>query len=102
LQASKNIDASKDRDILANGWRGSGPNFALAGGGYDLQQEATMDHREQHHQHHEKQREEHKKHERDHEQRAEQSGSPIHPAWFIATGVVLIGLVVLIWTLVAW
>jgi hypothetical protein len=58
-----------------------------------------MDHHEQHHQHHEKQREEHKKREREYEKRAEKSGGSIHPAWFVAFGVVLIGLVVVVWSL---
>jgi hypothetical protein len=61
-----------------------------------------MDHHEQHHQRHLKQREEHKKEERDHEHRVEQSGRLIHPAWFIAVGVVLLGLVIVVWTLAAW
>ena len=60
-----------------------------------------MDHHEQHHQRHEKQREEHKKQEREHEHRAEAAGRSIHPAWFIAAGVVLVGLVILVWSLLA-
>ncbi len=58
-----------------------------------------MDHHEQHHQEHAKERAEHKREQHDHEERAVRSGSPIHPAWFIALGVLLIGLVLLTWTL---
>lgn len=58
-----------------------------------------MDHHEQHHQRHEKEREEHKKHQREHEDRTERTGGSMHPAWFIAIGAVLIGLVILVWSL---
>jgi hypothetical protein len=58
-----------------------------------------MDHHEQHHQHHEKDREWHKKQEKERDQRSEKGDRSIHPAWFIAIGVVLIGLVLLVWTL---
>jgi hypothetical protein len=57
-----------------------------------------MDHHEQHHQHHEKERE-HKKHlQKEHEHQQEQELGSIHPAWFVAVGVVLIVGVVLVWT----
>jgi hypothetical protein len=58
-----------------------------------------MDHHEQHHQHHDKARAEHKKHGGETEGRADKTPSPIHPAWFVALGVVLMGLVFLVWML---
>jgi hypothetical protein len=57
-----------------------------------------MDHKDQHHQHHEKEREHEKKVHKAHEQAEEkQGGLPIHPAWFVGLGVVLILLVVGVW-----
>lgn len=58
-----------------------------------------MDHQDQHHQRKEKERDEHRKEQREHDSRAVESGSPIHPAWFVAIGVVLVGAVILVWTL---
>jgi hypothetical protein len=57
-----------------------------------------MDHHEQHHQHHEKERQQRIQHEKERERREEKLPRTIHPAWFIAGGVVLIGLIVLLWT----
>jgi type VI protein secretion system component VasF len=59
-----------------------------------------MDHHEQHHQKHEKEREQRKEHEKEWERREEKRPRQIHPLWFVAAGVVLVVLVVLIWTLV--
>jgi len=58
-----------------------------------------MDHKEQHHLHHQKEREHEKELHKAHEHEQEKKLTPIHPAWFVATGIVLIGLVVLVWTL---
>ena len=58
-----------------------------------------MDHKEQHHQHHQKEREHEKKLHKAHEQEEEKKLSSIHPAWFLGAGIVLIGLVVLVWSL---
>jgi hypothetical protein len=58
-----------------------------------------MDHHEQHHQHHQKEREREKKERAEHERAEEKETTPIHPAWFLAVGVALVGLVVLGWTL---
>jgi hypothetical protein len=57
-----------------------------------------MDHQQQHHQHHQKEREKRIEHARERERREEQLPRQIHPAWFVAAGVLLIGLVVLLWT----
>jgi len=57
-----------------------------------------MDHHQQHHQHHEKEREHKKKLEKEHEHQQEQELRSIHPAWFVAVGVVLIAAVILVWT----
>jgi len=57
-----------------------------------------LDHHEKHHQHHEKEREERIAHEREHERTEEKLPRRIHPAWFLALGVVLIALVITIWT----
>ena len=57
-----------------------------------------MDHQEQHHQHHRKEREREKKARAEHEREEERQPSGIHPAWFVAAGVVLIGLVIFVWT----
>jgi type VI protein secretion system component VasF len=56
-----------------------------------------MDHHEQHHQHHEKERQHRIEQEKERERKEEKSPSQIHPAWFIAAGVVLIVLVILTW-----
>ena len=58
-----------------------------------------MDHREQRHQHHEKEREKRIEREKEFERKEERLPRRIHPAWFVAVGVVLIVLVVLTWTL---
>lgn len=58
-----------------------------------------MDHHEQHHQHHQKEREKHLEHEKELEREEEQQVRTIHPAWFVVLGVVLIGLIVLFWTM---
>jgi hypothetical protein len=58
----------------------------------------TMDHHQQHEMHHKKERELEKKHEKEHEREEEQQVRKIHPAWFVATGVVFIVLIVLVWT----
>jgi len=57
-----------------------------------------MDHHEQHHQHHEKERQEKIKQQKEHEREQEQTVPVIHPGWFLAVGVFLILLVVLLWT----
>lgn len=57
-----------------------------------------MDHQEQHHQHHEKEREEKKKEQHQHETAEEKNGLPMHPAWFMVIGAVLIILVILVWS----
>jgi hypothetical protein len=59
--------------------------------------EQAMDHHQQHHEHHRKEREEKKKHEHEHENQTEKVSSGIHPAWFLALGVVLTLAVVLLW-----
>ena len=58
-----------------------------------------MDHKEQHHQHHQKEREEHKKERKEHEHVDEQQLRVIHPAWFLALGVLFIVLIILTWTM---
>src|SRR5262249_49243247 len=70
------------------------------GGECFIEPENNMDHHEQPHQHHEKEREKRIAHEKERERREERLPSQIPPAWFVAVGVVLIGLVVLLWTLV--
>jgi hypothetical protein len=57
-----------------------------------------MDHHEQHHLHHQKEREHEKKERKEHEHEQEKKLRSIHPAWFVALGIVLILLVVLVWT----
>jgi type VI protein secretion system component VasF len=57
-----------------------------------------MDHHEQHHQHHQKEREKRIEHEKERERQQEKLPTQIHPAWFVAVGVVLIVAVVLVWT----
>jgi hypothetical protein len=58
-----------------------------------------MDHQEQHHQHHRKEREHKKEKRKEHEHAQErQTGlRALHPAWFVAAGVVFIALIVLVW-----
>lgn len=57
-----------------------------------------MDQHEKHHQHHEKEREHEKQEKKRHEHEEEQKPRVIHPGWFLAVGIVLIILVVLVWT----
>jgi hypothetical protein len=59
-----------------------------------------MDHKEQHHQHHEHERKEPKREQKEYEKEQEKSSLPIHPAWFVALGVVLVLVAVSIWTFV--
>jgi hypothetical protein len=56
-----------------------------------------MDHHEQRHQHHQKEREKRIEHEKERERQEEKLPRQIHPAWFLALGVVLIGLVIFTW-----
>jgi uncharacterized membrane protein len=58
-----------------------------------------LDHHEQHHQHHEKERQEKIKHEKEWEHQHEKDVRQIHPAWFVALGVLLIILMVATWTI---
>jgi hypothetical protein len=58
-----------------------------------------MDHKEQHHQHHEKEREQHKKEKKEHEREQEKKGWPVHPAWLLGLGIVLVVAALLVWTL---
>jgi hypothetical protein len=58
-----------------------------------------MDHHQQHHQHHQKEREEHIRREEERESKLDALPRRIHPAWFVAAGVLLIGLIILTWTL---
>jgi hypothetical protein len=60
-----------------------------------------MDHKDQHHEQHRKEREEHKKEQKQYEGYEEKQIRTIHPAWFVAIGIVLIAAVVLVWTF-AW
>jgi hypothetical protein len=60
-------------------------------------EESTMDHHQQHEMHHKKERELEKKHEKEHDRIEEQQVRKIHPAWFVAIGVVFIMLIVLVW-----
>ncbi len=62
-----------------------------------LSREIFMDHHAQHHQHHEKEREEKIKHEKERESDEENQIRKMHPAWFVALGVVLIFTVVCFW-----
>jgi hypothetical protein len=57
-----------------------------------------MDHHHQHEMHHKKERELEKKQEHERERKEEQQVRRIHPAWFVATGVAFIILIVLVWT----
>jgi hypothetical protein len=58
-----------------------------------------MDHKEQHHQHHEKEREQHKKEKKEHERRQDKNQLPIHPAWLLGLGMILVVAALLVWTL---
>ena len=58
-----------------------------------------MDHHDQHHQHHEKEREERIRHEKERERQEEKRPWPVHPAWLLVGGAVLVVVAVLIWTL---
>lgn len=58
-----------------------------------------MDHHQQHHQHHEKERERRIEQAKEREHREEKLPRQIHPAWFVVVGVVLIGAIILTWTL---
>lgn len=58
-----------------------------------------MDHQEQHHQHHQKEREHEKALKKEHEHQQEKQLRKIHPAWFLALGILVIFLVVLVWTI---
>jgi type VI protein secretion system component VasF len=60
-----------------------------------------MDHRKQRQQQHHKEREKRLAHEKEIEREKDQQPRRIHPAWFVGLGIGLIGLVVLIWILVA-
>ena len=57
-----------------------------------------MDHQEQHHQHHRKEREHEKAEKKEHEHEQEKKLLPIHPAWFVGIGIVLVVTAILIWT----
>jgi type VI protein secretion system component VasF len=59
-----------------------------------------MDHQERHHQHHEKEREKRLVQEREIQREEENRVRRIHPGWFVALGIVLVGLVVLTWILI--
>jgi hypothetical protein len=65
---------------------------------HTVQKGITMDHHQQHEMHHKKERELEKKHEKEHEREEEQQVRKLHPAWFVATGVAFIVLIVLVWT----
>jgi len=56
-----------------------------------------MDHDQQRALHHKKEREQEKRKEKEAEEKYEKSERPIHPAWFVGLGVVLISLIVLSW-----
>jgi len=58
-----------------------------------------MDHHEKHHLHHDKEREHKKEERKQHEHEEEKQLRSIHPAWFLAIGVVLIAAVVVLWTM---
>lgn len=57
-----------------------------------------MDHQEQHHLKHQKEREHKKALEKQHDREESKQLRVIHPAWFLALGIVLIGMVVYVWT----
>jgi hypothetical protein len=58
-----------------------------------------MDHQQKHHEHHKKEREHEDRLKKEREHHQEQMPRKIHPAWFIVMGSVLIGLIVLFWTM---
>ncbi len=58
-----------------------------------------MDHKEQHHQHHEMERAAEKKKRAEEQREYQRKG--IHPGWFISTGVVLIMIAILIYTVLS-
>jgi hypothetical protein len=57
-----------------------------------------VDHKEQHHEHHRKERDREKKREAAHEREEMRKPGGVHPGWFVAAGVVLVLLAVLVWT----
>jgi hypothetical protein len=57
-----------------------------------------LDHKEQHHQHHQKEREERKKEHKEYEHEQEKKLLPIHPAWLVGAGVVMVLAAVFVWT----
>ncbi|HMF13511.1 MAG TPA: hypothetical protein VKE94_14430 [Gemmataceae bacterium] len=59
-----------------------------------------MDHKEQHHQQHQKEREREKHREAEREREVMREPRTIHPAWFVAVGVVLVVAAVLVWTFI--
>jgi hypothetical protein len=74
----------------------------LAGAAYffttDFSKGQPMDHQEQHHEQHRKEREHEKQLRKEHEHQEEKSMLPMHPAWFMVLGGLLIIAVVLVWT----
>lgn len=58
-----------------------------------------MDHKEQHHLKHEKEREHKKALAKQHEHQEEKELRTIHPLWFMVLGIVLIGGVIYVWTI---
>jgi hypothetical protein len=60
-----------------------------------------MDHHQQHHQHHEKERHERIKRQEEREREEEKLPRRIHPAWFVALGVLLIAAAILAWSFLA-
>jgi hypothetical protein len=58
-----------------------------------------MTHQEEHHEHHRKERAEKKEERKLHEHEAERRLGSIHPAWYLALGLVLTIVATLIWTL---
>ncbi len=61
-----------------------------------------MDHKEQHHEHRRKEREEKIKKQEEYERQHENSGPPIHPAWFWGAGAACVVAAILIWTFLVW
>lgn len=57
-----------------------------------------MTHQQEHHQHHRKEREEKKEERKQHEHIQERRLGNIHPAWYLALGLVLTMVATLIWT----
>jgi type VI protein secretion system component VasF len=57
-----------------------------------------MTHQEEHQQHHRKEREEKKEERKQHEHAEERRLGNIHPAWYLALGLVLTMTATLIWT----